>query len=766
LIHFYKRFQNLNSVKMDPKWEFNANQYVDFNKLDDEDNPNADEFFDYDMESGERVDKDDSEFQGAEIAEGEELAAAAATETPSTSAEERKPKKPSNLVTSWGAGVTKLTANSKSNKANPSKTVTVPHSASSGAVKPRAMTPRRAQLKAQVEATIAGVRNSPRLNRTPKRLGTNSTEPRLASLLNDEIENLSLSNTKRSRTSNNLSPVVKYQTKSSAAIPKTPEVMKRYRAKMNQGQQYIKNTMGLEAIKSKLNKKSVAPVRMPPARPTLTKPSQLKFATESRAKSSAVKTGSSDAPNFSRMLRSYGKPVDMGTTGGITQPVPFNFAPERKRRHSADTNKYKSQAELIQSYQKGTPERFRSKPQNANRSRHRSASPGPARVTIPHTPQLSTRGRSRPVAVLTREEREELELKEQKTRQFKAKGVGETVPKFKYGDVERKACTIPQPFHLTNNGQPGAPAQPQPEEHAQVFHARPVPKGLMAAPQGVPEKKIQPVIEPQSPAFALKGRMLDRKPKFEPEPAPEPVVKSRPAPHRGVPVALPPPCKKSTIAEPFSFEQRNKMTMEKKEEKIKQIYEEEKKAREFHAKPIMKEDAVKVPAMQRVAPTKPEPFKLLIEERVEARLTQWQENVEKELEDQKKATQFKASEPTVLDRAPFMPKPSDKPLSEISNFVLHSDRRAEEREAFDLKVKQKEVDMEGAKREQEERRKREDGEDIAKLRKAAVHKAQPIRNYKPIEVKPSDKPLTFPSSPKFQSGTSKANAANTTYNSQ
>merc|ERR1711936_701477 len=213
----------------------------------------------------------------------------------------------------------------------------------------------------------------------------------------------------------------------------------------------------------------------------------------------------------------------------------------------------------------------------------------------------------------------------------------------------------------------------------------------------------------------------------------------------------------------FSFEQRDKLTMEKKEEKIKQIYEEEKKAREFHAKPIMKEDAEKVPEMQKILPTKPEPFKLQIKERVEARLTQWQENVEKELEEQKRAAEFKATEPKVLDKAPFVPKPSDKPLSEISNIVLHSDRRAEEREAFDLKVKQKEVDMEGAKREQEERRKREEQEEVARLRKAAVHRAQPIRNYKPVEVKPSEKPLTNPSSPKFLSGTSKAMNMNTTY---
>ena len=52
LTHF--KFQIKRIIKMDPKWEFNANQYVDFNKLDEADNPNADEFINFDMESGER----------------------------------------------------------------------------------------------------------------------------------------------------------------------------------------------------------------------------------------------------------------------------------------------------------------------------------------------------------------------------------------------------------------------------------------------------------------------------------------------------------------------------------------------------------------------------------------------------------------------------------------------------------------------------------------------------------------------------------------
>ena len=144
--------------------------------------------------------------------------------------------------------------------------------------------------------------------------------------------------------------------------------------------------------------------------------------------------------------------------------------------------------------------------------------------------------------------------------------------------------------------------------------------------------------------------MVDRKPKKDPEPVLLPATKVRAAPHRGVPVSLqtlPPNSKKTTVAEPFSFEQRDKLMIEKKEEKIRQYIAEEKKAREFHAQPIMKEEVVKLPLIHKVAPTKPEPFKLQIEERVENRLTQWQANVEKELEDQKKAAVFKANEPKV-----------------------------------------------------------------------------------------------------------------------
>jgi targeting protein for Xklp2 len=51
----------------------------------------------------------------------------------------------------------------------------------------------------------------------------------------------------------------------------------------------------------------------------------------------------------------------------------------------------------------------------------------------------------------------------------------------------------------------------------------------------------------------------------------------------------------------------------------------------------------------------------------------------------------------------------------------------------------------------DESQKREEMEEIARLRKEAVHKANPIRHYKPLNILSSDKPLTDPHSPAFLS---------------
>ena len=49
----------------------------------------------------------------------------------------------------------------------------------------------------------------------------------------------------------------------------------------------------------------------------------------------------------------------------------------------------------------------------------------------------------------------------------------------------------------------------------------------------------------------------------------------------------------------------------------------------------------------------------------------------------------------------------------------------------------------------EEKRRHEEELELQRLRREAVPKAQPVKHYRPVDVKPSDKPLTLPSAPKF-----------------
>ena len=48
-----------------------------------------------------------------------------------------------------------------------------------------------------------------------------------------------------------------------------------------------------------------------------------------------------------------------------------------------------------------------------------------------------------------------------------------------------------------------------------------------------------------------------------------------------------------------------------------------------------------------------------------------------------------------------------------------------------------------------ERERHLEAEEIKRLRREAVHKAQPVRHYKPVDVVQSEKPLTIPVAPNF-----------------
>ncbi|GFS62832.1 TPX2 domain-containing protein [Trichonephila clavipes] len=111
---------------------------------------------------------------------------------------------------------------------------------------------------------------------------------------------------------------------------------------------------------------------------------------------------------------------------------------------------------------------------------------------------------------------------------------------------------------------------------------------------------------------------------------------------------------------------------------------------------------------------------------------------------------FKAQPATVLKKEPFVPEKPPKQSIEIEEFHLFTDKRASERlrlkQIKDAEEREKEKALQIQKALEEEQERLE----LKKLRAEIVHKANPVRQFKPVEIKPSAIPLTKPISPEFE----------------
>lgn len=76
-------------------------------------------------------------------------------------------------------------------------------------------------------------------------------------------------------------------------------------------------------------------------------------------------------------------------------------------------------------------------------------------------------------------------------------------------------------------------------------------------------------------------------------------------------------------------------------------------------------------------------------------------------------------------------------MTEVENFSLASDVRAAKRQAFDNSVQQKQREYEEAQRKLEAEKLEREKAEVARLRQALTFKAQPVKKYKPVQVKPS-----------------------------
>lgn len=88
-------------------------------------------------------------------------------------------------------------------------------------------------------------------------------------------------------------------------------------------------------------------------------------------------------------------------------------------------------------------------------------------------------------------------------------------------------------------------------------------------------------------------------------------------------------------------------------------------------------------------------------------------------------------------------------MTEFIEFQLNTDQRAKEREFFEQLLKEKEEKLATAKLLEEQKRIKEEQEEIIRLRKMAEYKAQPVKKYKEVIIQPSNK-ITEPVSPNFQ----------------
>ncbi|KAJ3041533.1 Protein tpx2 [Rhizophlyctis rosea] len=276
-------------------------------------------------------------------------------------------------------------------------------------------------------------------------------------------------------------------------------------------------------------------------------------------------------------------------------------------------------------------------------------------------------------------------------------------------------------------------------ENLQPFKAKPINTKILEKPVGVPKPPSHDLTIPQSPAIT-KPRPLP-----PPPPSPPKIVKANPV--RNLPVFE--PVLEHRVLLPEQVKLPGDEISEKKrrefEEAKKKLQEEAEKQRRFRAQPLPDDEPDPLPPVHERPITEPEPFHLETDIRHMMYQMSLEEKLEHERLEQQRAKLFKA-QPLPHDE-PFVPKRSEKPLTEIDEVVLFTEMRSEERRAFEEMLRQKEEmeqrERERMKREQEERER----EEVRRLRQQQVHHAQPVKHYAPVAVKPSNRKLTEPESP-------------------
>ncbi|XP_076903221.1 microtubule-destabilizing protein 60-like [Bidens hawaiensis] len=149
--------------------------------------------------------------------------------------------------------------------------------------------------------------------------------------------------------------------------------------------------------------------------------------------------------------------------------------------------------------------------------------------------------------------------------------------------------------------------------------------------------------------------------------------------------------------------------------------------------------------------TSQQPFKLRTEQRGRSKQEEFMKKVqEMMIEEEKQRIPIAQGLPFTTDEPECLVKPPVKEITRPIDLVLHSDVRAVERAEFDHQVQEKLSFIEQYRLEKERLQKLEEEEELRRLRKELVPKAQPMPYFdRPFIPRRSEKQPTIPKEPKF-----------------
>ncbi|XP_073308536.1 protein TPX2-like isoform X1 [Primulina huaijiensis] len=416
---------------------------------------------------------------------------------------------------------------------------------------------------------------------------------------------------------------------------------------------------------------------------TLTRPKTPEFETSQRVRSTKIKSSAeleeemmAKIPKF-KALPLNKKILEAPTRTAIQKSAPQ--PPQFKEFHLETMSRANQKAETstVASIEPTQEQNNEWKPQ----------------LTAPKSPLLQTYLRARPPRVKTSIELEEEELK--KVPQFKARPLNRKILESK-GEIgllsnTKKPVTIPQEFHFAIDKRIPPPtavldlfdklslvSEPPPHQEKLPRNTTLDPFHLHTEERGA-EKEKKRIEE-------LMQKQLEEERARIPKAIPYPYTTDYP---EIPPKPEPKPC---TKPEPFRLESllKHEEEMQREMEERRRIEMDEAQMRIFKAQPILKEDPIPVPEIQR------------------------------------------------------------KPLTEVQVFNLQINHRAAERAEFDKKIKEKEATYKRYREEAESERMMEEEKALKQLRRTLVPHARPVPNFdNPFLPQKSSKVVTKAKSPRM-----------------